>query len=114
MNLVVQRLMIEIGDQRAGKGNMSPHRRNNERLMIMNTGRKRIFLRNLISADRLENQIAHLGFFVAGQQQRSKLGIQFQEAVPVAVGFVAAAVLISAARGIAQSSSDRYAAVDDL
>src|SRR6516162_8623417 len=105
MDLVVEWLVVEVGDERAGKGNMRPHRRKNERLMIMNTGRKRIFLRNLISAYGLEDQITHLRFFVPGQQQRSKLRIHFQEAVPVAVGFVAAAVLLPAPRGIAQDSS---------
>jgi len=67
MNLVMKGLVIEIGNQSAGQRNMTAYRWNNERLMIMNAGRKGIFLRNLISAHGLEDQITHLGFFVAGQ-----------------------------------------------
>ena len=101
MDLVVEWLMVEIGNQSAGQRNMTAHRRKNERLVVMNAGGEGIFLRNLISAYGLEDQIAHLGFFVPGQQKRSKLRIQFQEAVPVAIRFVAAAILLTTARGVA-------------
>ena len=101
MNLVMKWLVVEVGDERAGQRNMTAHRGNNERLMIMNAGAQGIFLRNLIAAHRLEDQITHLGFFVPGQEQGSKLRIKFQEAVPVAIGFVAAAILLTTARSIA-------------
>ena len=68
MDLIMKGLVIQIGDQRAGQRNMTAYRWNNERLMIMHASREGILLRNLVSADRLEDQITHLRFFVSGQQ----------------------------------------------
>src|SRR6516164_8962366 len=98
MNLIMERLVVEIGDECAGQGNMTPNRWNHKRLVIMHASTQGILLRNLISAYGLEDQITHFSFFISWQQQRSKLRIKFQEAVPVAVGFVAAAVLLATAR----------------